>query len=89
MGAKLDVTRKLRNDELLFGECQSLIIVTLNESALYKLILLSKRLDVHTQTIGRVTDTASLVINNLVNIPRKKLEDAYFNSLENIMGQSG
>ncbi len=87
LGAKLDLTRKLRNDELLFGECQSLIVVTLEESALYELILLSKKLDVHTQTIGRVTDTERLIINDLIDVPRKKLEDAYFNSLQMIMSK--
>ena len=87
LGAKLDVNRKLRNDELLFGECQSLIVVTLEESALYELILLSKKLDVHTQTIGRVTDTGMVVINDLINVPRKKLEDAYNNSIHRIMAK--
>ena len=87
LGVKLDVSRKLRNDELLFGECQSLIVVTLEESSLYELILLSKKLDVHTQTIGRVTDTGRFVINDLIDVPRKKLEDAYFNSLLRIMSK--
>ena len=85
LGVKLDVSRKLRNDELLFGECQSLIVVTLEEPALYELILLSKKLDVHTQTIGRVTNSGKCIINDLIDIPRKKLEDAYFNSLHRIM----
>ena len=41
IGAKLDIDRKLRDDELLFGECQSGIIVTLDEDQLYELILFS------------------------------------------------
>jgi hypothetical protein len=41
----------------------------------------------HTQTIGRVTDTNSLVINDQIDISRIKLENAYFNSLEKIMTQ--
>ena len=87
LGARLDVVRKLQNNELLFGECQSVIVVTLEESALYELILLAQKLDMHTQTIGRVTDTNSLVINDQINIPRIKIEKAYFNSLEKIMTQ--
>jgi phosphoribosylformylglycinamidine synthase len=87
LGARLDVVRKLQNNELLFGECQSVIVVTLEESALYELILLAQKLDMHTQTIGRVTDTNSLVINDQINIPRIKMENAYFNSLEKIMTQ--
>ena len=87
LGAKLDVVRKLRDDELVFGECQSVIVVSLEEAALYELILLAQKLDVHTQTIGRVTDTGSLVINDLMEIPRNKMENAYFNSLEKIMAK--
>ena len=87
LGARLDVVRKLQNNELLFGECQSVIVVTLEESALYELILLAQKLDMHTQTIGRVTDTNSLVINDQINISRIKMENAYFNSLEKIMAQ--
>ena len=81
------MVRKLQNNELLFGECQSVIIITLEESALYELILLAQKLDMHTQTIGRVTDTNSLVINDQIDISRIKLENAYFNSLEKIMTQ--
>jgi len=87
LGAKLDVMRKLHNLELLFGECQSVIIVTLEESALYELVLLAQNLDMHTQTIGRVTDSNSLVINDQIDISRTRLENAYFNSLEKIMTQ--
>ena len=87
LGAKLDVVRKLHNSELLFGECQSVIIVTLEESALYELILLAQNLDVHTQTIGRVNESNSLVINDQIDISRTKLENAYSNSLEKIMIQ--
>ena len=87
VGARLDVVRKLQNNELLFGECQSVIVVTLEESALYELILLAQKLDMHTQTIGRVTDTNSLVINDQINISRIKMENAYFKSLEKIMTQ--
>ena len=87
LGARLDVVRKLQNNELLFGECQSVIVVTLEESAMYELILLAQKLDMHTQTIGRVTDTNSLAINDQINISRIKMENAYFNSLEKIMTQ--
>jgi len=85
LGAKLDINRKLRDDELLFGECQSVIIVSLDEDQLYKLILLAQGMDVHTQTIGRVTDTGRLIINNLINIDRKEIEPVYYNTLGNII----
>ena len=85
LGVRLDIERKLENNELLFGECQSVIVVSLEEPALYELILLAQKLDMYTQTIGRITDTGNLVINDYIDISRKKLGNAYFNSLEKIM----
>ena len=85
IGAKIDFDRKLRNDEMLFGECQSVIIVTIEADCLHKLILLAQGLDVYTQTIGRVNDTSRLEINDLINISRADLHEAYFNSLNKLM----
>ena len=87
IGAKLDIDRKLRDDELLFGECQSVIIVSLNEDQLYDLILLAQGMDVYTQTIGRVTNDATLIINDLVNVSRDKLEPVYMNTLRNLLSK--
>ena len=85
MGVELNIDRKLRDDELLFGECQSVIIVTLEESDLYQLIIMAQKLNIHTQTIGRVNRSNKMVINDLIDINRTKLEHTYFNSLEKIM----
>jgi phosphoribosylformylglycinamidine synthase len=85
LGAKLDIDRKLRDDELLFGECQSVIIVSLDEDQLYELILLAQGMDVHTQTIGRVTDTGRMLINDLVDISRDEMEPVYYNTLISIL----
>jgi phosphoribosylformylglycinamidine synthase len=85
IGAKLDIDRKLRNDELLFGECQSVIVVSLDEDQLYELILLAQGMDVHTQTIGRVTDTGRLIINDLVDVSRSRIEHVYLNTLGSIL----
>ena len=85
IGAKLDIDRKLRDDELLFGECQSVIIITLDEDQLYKLILLAQGMDVHTQSIGRVTNTNRLVINDLIDVSREEITSVYENTLRNIL----
>jgi len=85
LGAKLDIDRKLRDDELLFGECQSVIIVSLNEDQLYELILLAQGMDVHTQAIGRVTDSGRLVINDLIDVSRNEIELVYNNTLVSIL----
>jgi len=82
IGAKLDFARKLRNDELLFGECQSAIIVSIAEENLINLVIISQEFDVPTQTIGRVTDSGRLVINNLIDLKREHMHKAYFETLE-------
>jgi len=85
IGAKINLSRKLRDDELLFGECQSVIIVTIEEINLHKLVSMANKLNVYTQTIGKVTDDNKLLINDLINIDRDLLDEAYYNSIKEIM----
>ena len=85
IGAEINLSRKVRVDELLFGECQSVIIVTVREKDLHSLIEKAQELNVYTQTIGRVTDSCDLKINDLINLKKNKLRNAYFDSLEKIM----
>ncbi len=85
IGAEIKLSRKMRNDELLFGECQSVIIVTINEENLFTLVEKAQALNVYTQTIGKVTSNGKLIINDLIDIGKKELNDAYFQSLEKIM----
>ena len=85
IGAEINLSRKMRNDELLFGECQSVIIVTINEENLFTLVEKAQALNVYTQTIGKVTSNGKLIINDLIDIGKKELNDAFFQSLEKIM----
>ena len=85
IGAEINLSRKMRNDELLFGECQSVIVVTINEENLFTLVEKAQALNVYTQTIGKVTNNGKLIINDLIDIGKKELNDAYFQSLEKIM----
>ena len=85
IGAEINLSRKVRTDELLFGECQSVIIITIQEKDLHSLIEKAQELNVYTQTIGKVTDSCNLKINDLIDVNKNKLKNAYFNSLEKIM----
>ena len=85
LGAEINLSRKLRNDELLFGECQSVIIVTIKEEDLYDLITKAQELGVYTQTIGKVVDSPNLRINDLIDLDRDSLSKAYFESFEEMM----
>ena len=87
LGAHLSFDRKLRNDEALFGECQSVIVVTVSKQNLDKLTLISSEEDAPIHTIGRVTNDDKLIINDCINIKRDKLYEAYFNSLEKIVNE--
>ena len=62
LGAKLQLSRRLRDDELLFGECQSVIIITIEEQNLLKLVQKAKELGVYTQTIGKVIEESKFLI---------------------------
>ena len=85
LGAQIHIDHKLREDELLFGECPSLILASINEESLYDLVLLSKKYNIQTQTIGKVTNDNKLSINNSILISKKDISHAYNYSLEKIM----
>jgi phosphoribosylformylglycinamidine synthase len=85
LGAEVHLSRRLRNDELLFGESQSTIIITVDEEKLLSLQRIAMNDQVPCITIGRVTDSSRLKINDLIDIDRKKLHRTYMNSFSNIM----
>ena len=85
LGAEINVVRKLEDVELLFGECPSVIVVTLNQDNLYNLVKIAKSHDIHTQTIGKVTDNNHLIINDLISLSKDNLKDCYYNALKEKM----
>ena len=85
LGAYINIESKLNDVELLFGECGSVIVLSINEKNLYDLVLISKKYDIQTQTIGYVTADSKLIINNSVDITKDELSDYYNNSLEKIL----
>ena len=87
-GAKLDISRKLRNDEMLFGECQSAILVSLSEPELIELVIIAQKFDVPTQSIGKVTNDGMLNINDLIQLSVPEMKSVYENSLEHALDQS-
>ena len=85
LGAEISINRKLREDQILFGETQGVIVVSLEPKNLHHVALLAEEYNVYTQTIGSVNDSSSLKINNSIDIDRKKIEKAYFHTLDSIM----
>jgi len=85
LGASLFISRKMREDELLFSESQSVILLTIGENHLLDLEKITSEYQVPSVTIGKVTDDGILKINDVVNIEVDKLSDAYFKTLRTIM----
>ncbi|UCD39392.1 MAG: phosphoribosylformylglycinamidine synthase subunit PurL [Fidelibacterota bacterium] len=85
LGAEIHLTRRLRNDELLFGESQSTIIISVNEINLLPLQRIAMDDQVPCITIGRVTNSGRLQINDLIDLTRDRLQTAYMHSLAEIM----
>ena len=85
IGANIYIESKLRFDELLFGECQSVIIVTINPKDITALTSLNKNRDVHIQTIGKVTNDAKLLVNDVIDINKIKLKSSYFSYFPKIL----
>ena len=85
LGAEISINRKLREDQILFGETQGVIVVSLESKNLHHVALLAEEFNVYTQTIGSVNDSGSLKINDSIDLEREKLEKAYFHTLNSIM----
>ncbi|MEE9162526.1 MAG: phosphoribosylformylglycinamidine synthase subunit PurL [Candidatus Neomarinimicrobiota bacterium] len=81
LGAEIHLTRRLRDDALLFGESQSTIIVTVGEEQLLPLQRIAMDDQVPCITIGRVTGSGRFRFGELIDLPRKKLRAAYMDSL--------
>jgi selenophosphate synthetase-related protein len=73
LGARIHFSRKIRNDELLFGETQGLVVVTLCENDLIEFERICMTTGVPSTTIGRITDDGNYIFNDLINIPVKQL----------------
>ena len=73
LGARIHFSRKIRNDELLFGETQGLVVVTLSENDLIEFERICMTIGVPSTTIGRITDDGNFIFNDLINIPVKQL----------------
>jgi len=85
IGAEIHFSEKIRNDELLFSETQSVIIVTIDDDKLLEIEKISSRYSVPCTTVGKVTDDGRLKINNEIDIEVEKLRKAYTETIPNIM----
>lgn len=73
LGARIHLSRKMRNDELLFGETQGLIVISLEEKNIMEFERLCMSGGVPSTTIGRVTDDGLYTFNDEINIAAAEL----------------
>ena len=85
LGADVYIESELSDLELLYGECASTIIVTVKKEELFKLLLLTKKYDINSQTIGSVNNDNRLKINDFLNVSKKDICETYFNTLNTLM----
>lgn len=85
MGASIYISRKLRDDELFFGETQSVIILSISENSLLDIERIAAKNIVPCFTIGRVKDNNRLKMNDSIRISLDDLINAYRNAIPDMM----
>ena len=73
LGARVHLSRKLRQDEMLFGETQGMVVVSIGERDLMEFERICMSIGIPSTTIGRVTNDGRFRFNDVINIDRKKL----------------
>jgi phosphoribosylformylglycinamidine synthase subunit PurL len=84
-GVEVYSMRKMRNDGLLFGETQSVVIVSLAEKKLMDLERISSDYGISSTTIGRVRAHQRLKINDVLDVDLNEIKALFNNSLAAIM----
>ncbi len=75
LGARIHLSRKLLPAELLFGETQGLVLITLDENDLMEFERICMNVGVPSTTIGRVTDNSRYTFNDLIDIDVENLRN--------------
>ena len=73
MGARIYFSRKLKTEELLFGETQGLVLVTIQENDLMEFERVCMRIGVPATTIGRLTNDGIYSFNDSIKLKVKDL----------------
>ena len=77
MGARIHLSRKLKPEELLFGETHGLVLISLREEDIMEFERICMNIGVPCTTIGRVTNTGRLTFNDMIDISTVELKNIY------------
>ncbi|MCK4903606.1 MAG: hypothetical protein KAS35_02870, partial [Candidatus Marinimicrobia bacterium] len=75
IGARIHLSRKLKDEELLFGETQGLVVVSLSEEDIMEFERICMTVGVPSTTIGRVTDNDLFTFNDAIKIKADRLRN--------------
>lgn len=85
MGASIFISRKQRDDEIFFGETQSVIILSISENHLLDMERIAAKNIVPCFTIGRVKNNNRLKMNDSIDISLDDLKNVYTNAIPDMM----
>jgi phosphoribosylformylglycinamidine synthase len=77
MGARIHLSRKLKPEELLFGETHGLVLISLREEDIMEFERICMNIGVPCTTIGRVTNTGRLTFNDMIDISTVELKNIH------------
>ncbi len=77
LGARIHLSRKLKAEELLFGETQGLVVVSLSEEDIMEFERICMMIGVPSTTIGRVTDNDLFTFNDAIKTKVDRLRRCY------------
>ena len=86
LGARIHVSSKIRNDELLFGETEGLTIISVAEESIIEIERLCMNSGVPCTAIGRVTDNGIFTFNDLLKVKVEKLHESQKEGRKKIFG---
>ncbi len=78
IGARIHLSRKLKDEELLFGETQGLVVVSLSEEDIMEFERICMTIGVPSTTIGRVTDNGLFTFNDIIKTNVDRLRKYYY-----------
>ena len=86
LGARIHMSSKIRNDELLFGETEGLTIISVAEESIIEIERLCMNSGVPCTAIGRVTDNGIFTFNDLLKVKVEKLFESQKEGRKKIFG---
>lgn len=86
LGARIHMSSKIRDDELLFGETQGLTIISVAEESIIEIERLCMKSGVPCTAIGRVTDSGIFTFNDLLKVKVERLREVQKEGVRRFFG---